>query len=80
MSHFGREMSAIKSAASKEMREETPIEMSFLFKVKVSRLISLDLWSIWKIFAESVEISTLQIIQDSCQDYGVELGYLCTTH
>ena len=26
MSHFEREMSAIKSAASKEMREETPIE------------------------------------------------------
>ena len=72
MSNFEREMSAIKSAASKEMREETPIESSFLFKVKVSRLISLDLWSIWKIFAESVEISTLQIIQDSCQDYGVE--------
>ena len=26
MSNFKREMSAIKSAASKEMREETPIE------------------------------------------------------
>ena len=25
-----------------------------------------------KIFAQSVEISTLQIIQDSCQDYGVQ--------
>ena len=68
MPNFAKEMSAIKSA-SKEMRQETPIESSFYSRSKSrlfsSRLISLDLWSKphEDFCAEkSVEISTLQII------------------
>ena len=73
MSNF-KEMSAIKSA-SKEMSQETPIESFYSRSQRLLKFnFSFEFYGakLRGDFCSGVEISTLQIIQDSCQEYIAE--------
>ena len=70
-----KEMSAIKSA-SKEMSQETPIESFYSRSQRLLKFnFSFEFYGAklrGDFCSDGVEISTLQIIQDSCQEYIAE--------